>query len=1415
MATSLPAGVISYWQPSVAPVNTSQTATQIVTGLSPYLTANGIVETQMLSVGSFGDTIFQGAIAGNTLIVVATSVNGAPLVVGSQINPPPPASPCLISSILNNTTGAYYTYVVNGSPQNVPSTAFQVTGSIGASGAPNTTLTVTAVTTGALFVNAWITGPTIPPGTYVVSQSSGTPGGIGVYVVSRSLYVPSTISITGPPAVSSPWPIFYDAGITIVSASCSPVEGGSVIIQFNSSPSFPLGGTPPRVSFRVTSLDGVTYPSLPITAPPPGENYSASAYWYPTDDTTVIGSMSRYFVGTNYFIWNMSAVITDDTYTHAMALVLTPRNTNKTITQDYPASTLAPGGPTGNLRYWGIGPFPADGLTVDTGVYQRMTGLLTDGGLPSAILPWEAIHFASNVDNTAQPLGTVSAPVFTHNSDNTLTLSGYYYKANPTTNLADDGIRGIRFTFLAPTGAGQNAPAPGTTFPVPPIIPSPPSDLVYYDTYASFTNAWTTSTQADNTNITIPRLPYNGKWIVVASAGTAPTASSATDFNTWLSVAKWSPSVSFTLDYSAWAPLTAPKDVPANPVVTLVDGGSVSLTVDYAACFASTTANSPVAWGAQNLGIQYGVSPSGPWTTVFTTPIFSTQPAYRKLDVTSYVGTTTLTLATETFYYIRSYARNSYGSTGQFGAALFGDVIEVKTGPSAPLVMPSGQTVTWSGASTNTLALVTPPATGGLGTKTYTLAYSFLGSPSPPLLFDNTISNLFVNPGTGTVNYTIASSTYTGVLLTPDGGVPQGSPWNFFYKWVAEDEEPVLVSTVTLSLAQTVQKAVPLLDVSSAYVFSGFTSDGVYVTSNQICLPPGPPVPQVGAFGNTYAATLSWWPDSANNLHLQTWPFTSAQTPVTQSGFGTPDFASPDGFPDTGIIYTQSIATPGTPFTDVFEAAWQQTNNGQTPLYAITAIYDVSAGTPGTPAYTTAKTLTNVAENNIYLPRMLNVLNARPVPTVTLDPTSPSTATFAWICGSLPPRVPNVVNYRVEVTTDPNAIGSIFAASTAVSDSTHAVTFNQMTGLAPNTTYYPYIRMVYNNATTVIRQTRSASFTTYSTTFPITLFTPTAQQNGFSAAIPLVQPGGTNPIPTGPAGYNYTLEVSGVSGIPVTTLTYDGSTLVFPLNAGLLLSQSTYTVIVKLYYGTTLLRTSTGLSVTTTAYVAPPTMPLVAGVVGAPEGIYCANDLAGSGNPVPPGGVGTYPQYQFAVFASDGTTFVVNIPASNPTAPLGTLISGSLTHYLQQNKNYKVSLNLVAGPVNLFSPQASFSTSGGTSQLITAPPVTTAQSGSLPAVTLTATFPYGGYGGSSSPNSQPSIDGYYPYTITCTDPLGASVTPATSGIVGAWSTGNVFATFVATMAGTYHIVYTIAQPSTLDLPAQSLNVPVVVAAEAL
>ena len=80
------------------------------------------------------------------------------------------------------------------------------TGNGTASGTPATTLTVSAVTGGSIVLNAVVAGSGIPTGTTIVSQTSGTIGGNGVYVTSVATTASSAALTFVPAQQPSPWP---------------------------------------------------------------------------------------------------------------------------------------------------------------------------------------------------------------------------------------------------------------------------------------------------------------------------------------------------------------------------------------------------------------------------------------------------------------------------------------------------------------------------------------------------------------------------------------------------------------------------------------------------------------------------------------------------------------------------------------------------------------------------------------------------------------------------------------------------------------------------------------------------------------------------------------------------------------------------------------------------------------------------------------------------------------------------------------------------------------------------------------------------------------------------------------------------------------------------------------------------------
>ena len=94
---------------------------------------------------------------------------------------------------------------------------FQGTISNGFGGA-GTTLTVTAVTSGTIYVNQYISGTGITAGTYISGFVSGTLGGIGVYTVSISQNTTST-TITGAASVKAITPTYGDSSTNVATTA--------------------------------------------------------------------------------------------------------------------------------------------------------------------------------------------------------------------------------------------------------------------------------------------------------------------------------------------------------------------------------------------------------------------------------------------------------------------------------------------------------------------------------------------------------------------------------------------------------------------------------------------------------------------------------------------------------------------------------------------------------------------------------------------------------------------------------------------------------------------------------------------------------------------------------------------------------------------------------------------------------------------------------------------------------------------------------------------------------------------------------------------------------------------------------------------------------------------------------------------
>lgn len=188
----------------------------------------GTPPTSASVTGSVAPNVFTGAVAANTatgainatVLTVSAVGAGSVLGAGETVSGTGVATGTVITGQLTGTAGGTGTYSVNIS-QTVASTALTMSGG---------GLTVSAVTTGTVAVGQVLTGTGVPAGETITAAGTGT-GGTGTYVVSSSTVVASTaltannstLTVT---AVGSGAIVLND---TITGAS---VTAGSYVQQF-------------------------------------------------------------------------------------------------------------------------------------------------------------------------------------------------------------------------------------------------------------------------------------------------------------------------------------------------------------------------------------------------------------------------------------------------------------------------------------------------------------------------------------------------------------------------------------------------------------------------------------------------------------------------------------------------------------------------------------------------------------------------------------------------------------------------------------------------------------------------------------------------------------------------------------------------------------------------------------------------------------------------------------------------------------------------------------------------------------------------------------------------------------------------------------------------------------------------------
>jgi hypothetical protein len=163
------------------------------TGLASFAaTASpGTASGTASSIAAGAGASVTGSIAGNVLTVTA----GSGLVVGGIISGTGVASGTQILSQLTGTAGGIGTYSVSIPEQTVASTTITETWGV---------LTVGGTVTGTFSAGDPITGTSVPAGSVIQSQLTGTPGGAGTYLTQLTGTAAST-TITANTNVETKW----------------------------------------------------------------------------------------------------------------------------------------------------------------------------------------------------------------------------------------------------------------------------------------------------------------------------------------------------------------------------------------------------------------------------------------------------------------------------------------------------------------------------------------------------------------------------------------------------------------------------------------------------------------------------------------------------------------------------------------------------------------------------------------------------------------------------------------------------------------------------------------------------------------------------------------------------------------------------------------------------------------------------------------------------------------------------------------------------------------------------------------------------------------------------------------------------------------------------------------------------------
>jgi len=175
LSALLPTGVVCMWSGAVSAIPTGWSLCD-GSNSTPDLRGKFIIGagSTVASVTAKAGASVTGSISGTTLTVSAVASGGV-ISVGDTVSHASILQTATITGLGTGSGGTgTYTLSYTGSTASF-------TGSIS-----GTTLTVTAIASGTLIVGQVLTGNSVTADTTILSQSSGTTGGIGTYVVSIS-----------------------------------------------------------------------------------------------------------------------------------------------------------------------------------------------------------------------------------------------------------------------------------------------------------------------------------------------------------------------------------------------------------------------------------------------------------------------------------------------------------------------------------------------------------------------------------------------------------------------------------------------------------------------------------------------------------------------------------------------------------------------------------------------------------------------------------------------------------------------------------------------------------------------------------------------------------------------------------------------------------------------------------------------------------------------------------------------------------------------------------------------------------------------------------------------------------------------------------------------------------------------------